>query len=130
MFIVNTVNIYEDNATLIQYCQRGQRFIEGYTCDRRATGLANRKGWDRNHPNVQALYRCCLAVTQATGRSGNAQFKRPPPNVNFDKVQIRTYFPESWLFQHDLEDLGYVVRSTQSLLRTILRNTSRTVHCQ
>ncbi|XP_072047457.1 complement C3-like [Amphiura filiformis] len=58
-----------------------------------------------DHPNVQALYRCCLAVSQAGGRSGNAG-QGQAPKGDLAEVLIRSDFPESWLFKDNLVDLG------------------------
>ena len=102
-----TVAEYEGNDTLTRYCEKGQRFVEGWNCSRRRDSLMNRKEWDMDHPNVQALYRCCLAVSQAAGRSGNGP-QLPPPEVKYDDVQIRSDFPESWLFKDNLVSFGYV----------------------
>ncbi|XP_072051761.1 complement C3-like [Amphiura filiformis] len=100
------MNEYEGNSTLTTYCERGARIIEGWSCLRRFTGLANRKGWELDHPCVQALKKCCYAVSQAGGRSADqnpAALQVGP--IDYGEVNVRSNFPESWLFEYDLVDL-------------------------
>ena len=99
------VNEYDGNATLTTYCEKGQRVVEGWSCLRRATALLNRKNLTMDSPIVQALYKCCMAVSQAGGRSGIVV----PLPENFDTgtdFQIRSDFVESWMFKDGLIEIG------------------------
>ena len=103
-----TVDSYSSNDALYNICQRGARFIIGWSCSERKENFQNRTGLPANDTRIQALYKCCVASAQAEGRlAGGDRGDFPQlPKANYDDVDVRSDFRESFLWEQGLIDLG------------------------
>ena len=75
--------------------------MEGWSCSRRVTALLRREGRVSDDPVVEALKRCCLAVSQGTARSSSARPSQPKIVMDFASPNERSHFPESWMYQDE-----------------------------
>ena len=98
VFLIPPGQFYAGNDTLIEYCEKGARYVEGWSCSRRVKALMRREGRVSEDPVVEALERCCLAMSHGTARSTSVN-RPPPPPIDFTSPNARSHFPESWMYQ-------------------------------
>ena len=101
-----TVDSYSSNDALYSTCQRGARFIIGWSCSERKENFQNRTGLPANDATIQALYKCCVASAQAEGRLAGGEGGAPLPEADYKDVDVRSDFRESFLWEQGLIDLG------------------------
>ena len=91
--------------------------MEGWSCSRRVKALMRREGRVSEDPVVEALERCCLAVSHGTGRSTSVN-RPPPPPIDFTSPNARSHFPESWMYQdEDILITGLVLNTYNNILQ-------------
>ena len=99
VFKILSGQLYASNETLSEYCVRGTRIVKDWSCDKRVAALLRREGRVSEDPVVEALKRCCLAVSEDAGLSSSGGPPLSILEINFKNPSERSYFPESWMYQ-------------------------------